>query len=332
MNVLVTGATGFIGSSVCRALVAQGHRTRAFHRSTSSLKAIEGLPLEHALGDILDLDSLRAAMAGAEVVVHCAAQMGTWRDPARMTAGHVTGTRNVVQAALRAGVRRLIYTSSVAALGVPDHPPSRTAQPQTLIDETHDWNYGPHLWQYGYAKHIAEQEVRQAIQDGLEAVIVNPSAVFGAGDVNRTYSSILLAVARGRIPFCPPGGLNAVHIDDVVQGHLAAIQRGRPGERYILGGENLSLARLLAITAEVVGRRPPRLVPPTWLLRGLALPIDLLSRVTPFPVDADLLRLAGYYFYYDTRKAQTELGLTQPRPYRLAAEHALAWYRQQGLL
>jgi dihydroflavonol-4-reductase len=332
MNVLVTGATGFIGSSVCRALVAQGHRPRAFHRPMSSLRAIEGLRLEHALGDILDPDSLGAAMAGIEVVIHCAAQMGPWRDPARMTAGHVMGTRNVARAALRAGVRRLIYTSSVAALGVPDPLPSGRTHPEMLMDEAHDWNYGPSQWRYGYAKHLAEQEIRKAIQDGLEAVIVNPSMVFGPGDVHRIQSSLLWNVARGRIPFCPPGGLNAVHIDDVVEGHLAAIQRGRPGERYILGGENLSHAHLLAVTAEVVGRRPPRLMPPVWLLRFLALPLDLLSRLAPLPIDGGLLRLAGYDFYYDTQKAQADLALSEPKPYRLAAEQAFAWYQQQGLL
>lgn len=332
MTILVTGATGFIGSGLCRALVAQGYRPRAFHRPTSSLKAIEGLPVEHALGDILDPESIRAALNGVEVVFHTAAPMGAWREPARMQAGHVIGTRNVAEAAVRAGVRRLVHTSSVAALGVPDRPGSVRADPSPLIDETHDWNYPPPLWKYGYAKHLSEQEIHHAIERGLEAVIVNPSLVFGAGDGSRVRNSILWNVARGRIPFCLPGGVNAVHIDDVVDGHLAAAERGCPGERYILAGENLPLARLLAIAAEVAGRHPPRLMLPSWLVRGLARPIDLLFRIAPLPISGELLRLAGYNFYYDAHKAQAELGLGQPKPYRLAVDQALAWYRQQGLL
>lgn len=328
MDILVTGATGFIGSSLCRTLIRDGNSLRAFHRHTSPLTALEGLAVEHCLGDILDPASVAPAMEGVEVVFHCAAQMGPWRNPAQSQASHVLGTRNVLQAARRAGVRRVVHTSSVAALGVPEPG----APGDTLLDESHPWNAEPTLWPYGYAKHLAEQEVLAAVHDGLDAVIVNPAAVFGAGDVHRGRKSIIGQVARGHIPVAVAGGLNVVHIDDVVAGHLAALNLGRTGERYILGGENLSITRVLAITAEVVGRRPPRITLPGALVRSTAALVDLVSRPLSLPLTGDLLRLAGLYFYYDMEKSHRELGLPPPTPYRVAAEQAYAWFRTHAYL
>ncbi len=327
MRVLVTGATGFIGSHLCRALLAEGHHVRALQRPTSALLALEGLAVERVVGDLFDPTSLLAAMEGVEVVFHCAGEVGKWRDPGRMAASHVQGTRNVLQAAQRAGVRRVVHTSSVAALGVPDHRPERPGETVPLMDERHQWNANPRHWPYGYAKHMAEGEVLRAVSGGMDVVIVNPAAVFGAGDLNHVSSGVIWHMAHGRVPPIVPGGLNAVHIDDVVAGMLAALARGKAGERYILGGENLTHARLLATVAEVVGRPPPRIVLPAWLLRVLAPALDVLDRVFPLPVRGGLLRMAGYYFYYDTRKAQRELGVPQPRPFRQAAQEAYAWYQ-----
>ncbi len=328
MNILVTGATGFIGSSLCRALIRDGHSVRAFHRHASPLTALEGLAVEHCLGDILDPASLAPAMEGVEAIFHCAAMMGPWRNAAQSQASHVVGTHNVLQAARQAGVRRVVYTSSVAALGVPE--PGGAGN--TLLNESHPWNAAPTLWPYGYAKHLAEQEVLAAVHDGLDAVIVNPALVFGAGDVHRGRKSVIGQVARGRIPVSVAGGLNVVHIDDVVAGHLAALRLGRAGERYILGGENLSITRMLAIAADVTGRRPPRITLPGAPVRSLAALVNLLSRPLNLPLTGDLLRLAGLYFYYDLEKSHRELRLPPPIAYRLAAEQAYAWLQTRAYL
>ncbi len=330
MRVLVSGATGFLGSSLCRALVRQGHTVRALHRATSPLGALHDLPLERVVGDVMDPACLDRAMDGIEVVFHTAAQMGRWGNPEQATASHVLGTRHVLQAARRAGVSRVIHTSSVAALGVPD--PARDEAGAVLMDEHHVWNYAASRWPYGHAKHLAEQEVARAVAAGMWAVIVNPAWVVGPGDVHRVRSSLVWHAARGKIPVSVTGGLNVVHIDDVTAGHLAALARGRCGERYILGGENLNLSTVLRIAAEAAGRRPPRWKLPAGMVRRAAAAVGPLLRALSLPVGNEILQLAGRYFYYDTRKARDELGIGVPRPFRQAVDDALAWYRKAGLL
>lgn len=328
MNVLVTGSTGFIGGALCSALVEQGHNVRAFHRATSSLRLLDGLPVEHALGDLTRPQTLQEAMQDIEVVFHTAALLGGPENPARMYAVTVEGTRAVVQAALEAGVRRLVHTSSVAALGVPEQPPGNRPVP-VLLDENHSWNYFPNRWPYGYAKYLAEQEVQMAVAQGLDAVIVNPSVVLGGGDVYRQSSSLVMRIARNRLPFVVDGGANFVHVTDVVNGHLAALARGRSGERYILGGENLSLSDFVRLVAEVTrGRAPLQL--PAGLVRALASPARLFQSFIHLPVSATMFHLAGMYFYYDLRKAQAALQLEQPRPIREAIAQAYAWFTQDG--
>ncbi len=328
MLTLVTGSTGFLGSHLCRALLAARHRVRALRRPTSSLEPLDGLPVEHTLGDILDPASLARAAQGVQVVFHAAAEMGPWRNPTLMMTTHVVGTRNVAQAAIEAGVQRLVHLSSVAALGLPDRP----GEEAPLLTEDHPWNVSPHAWPYGYAKHQAELEVLDAVRRGLDAVIVNPALVVGPGDVHRVRSNLIWQVARGRIPMAVHAGLNVVHVDDVVEGCLAALARGHRSERYILGGENLTLSQILAQAAEAAGRQPPRLIVPTRLVRALVPAASALARILSIPLETGLLRFAGCFFHYDLAKAQSQLNLAQPRPFRQAAEAALAWYRARGLL
>ena len=324
-NILVTGSTGFIGGQLCRALCEQGHAVRAFHRPTSLTRVLEGLPVEHALGDLTQPDSVNAAMQGIEVVFHVAALLGGQENSGRMYAITVEGTRAVLQAALRAGVRRVVHTSSVAALGVPDF-----ADPGSLpINENHSWNYRPDRWPYGYAKHLAELEVQKAVAQGLDAVIVNPSVVFGPGDVYRQSSSIIMQVARRRLPALTEGGLNVVHIQDVVAGHLAALECGVTGERYILGGENMTHATLARKIAKITGAPAPLLVLPPWMARGLVVPARLAQTFIPLPLAYNSLYLAGYRFYYQTSKAVVELGLNQPLPANQAISDAYAWFKQK---
>lgn len=326
MNILVTGSTGFIGGALCKTLVAQGHNVRAFHRASSTLRLLDDLPVEHAIGDLTQPQTLVDAMRGIQVVFHTAAMLGGLENPSRMYAVTVEGTRGVLQAALQAGVQRFVHTSSVAALGVPEQAPGRLVLP-VLLDESHTWNYHPNRWPYGYAKYLAELEVQLAVGQGLDAVIVNPSVVFGAGDIYRQTDSLILQVARSKLPFLVEGGANFVHIADVVAGHLAALERGRKGERYILGGENLSHAKIVELIAAVTDGKQPVLILPAWLVRAAARPARLLQSYLRLPVNANMLNLAGIHFYYDTRKAQIALQLPAARPIRDAIAEAYSWFQ-----
>jgi dihydroflavonol-4-reductase len=239
----------------------------------------------------------------------------------------------VLKAAKEAGVRRVVYTSSVAALGVPEQPQINRRQAAVpTLDERHTWNFRPDYWPYGYAKYLAELEVQKAVTSGLDVVIVNPTVVFGGGDIYRQGSSIIMQVAEHKVNVLVEGGLNAVHILDVVEGHLAALECGRCGERYILGGENLTHLDLVRKIAGIVGATVPVLVLPGGLVRAGAGPLRLLEPFLDLPVSAGDMHMAGYHFYFDTRKAQVELGLLPPRPVGNAILEAYDWFKQpQGL-
>jgi dihydroflavonol-4-reductase len=292
---------------------------------------LENLDVEHCIGDITQPDSLAAALRGIEVLFHTAAKLGIPRDPDLMYAVTVAGTRNVLNAARAAGVRRVIHTSTVAALGVPEKPRIKHIAPPAM-NEYHTWNFPPQWWPYGHSKYLAEMEVQNAVANGLDAVIVNPALVIGAGDINRVGGNVIIKAAQGILIAAPHGGLNVVHIDDVVRGHLFALERGRIGERYILGGENLSHKEFLQIVAGVVGIQGPRAAIPEWLIRGLAGPVGIAAKFLPLPIGGDLLHKAGYYFYYDTHKAHQELGLSDLRSTHTAIEDAYLWYRQQNII
>lgn len=321
---LVTGSTGFIGSAICRHLVERGHRVRALHRPTSSLAAIADLAVERVTGDILKPESLQPALQGIDWVFHAAAEAAHWRHPEHVTRVNIQGTRNVTRAASEAGVRRLIYTSSIAAMGLPteDRP----------LTEDDSFNLDPGRFPYGYAKQQAERAAREESGDDLEVVILNPSIVLGAGDINQISGTLVIESARGHIPFYPVGGANFVHIDDVADGHVTAAERGRAGQRYILGGENLTYRRLLTNLAEVTGSAPPRIRIPPWLSGPAAWLTALYGRLVGVAVDPNLIRLSRYQLYCDRSKAARELGLAEVRPFRQAAQEAYEWYREQGIL
>ncbi len=324
MKVLVTGSTGFVGSNLCRALLERGHTVRAFHRPSSTLRLLEGLEVEHALGDLTQPETIQAAMEGVQVVFHAAAWMGGGNNqPGKQYAVTVEGTRALLQAALQSGVERVVHTSSVAALGLP----ISSNGPSALINENHTWNFRPDFYPYGYAKYLAEQEVQKAVAHGLDVVIVNPTLVFGAGDVYRQAGSIINQVAERRVSVAIEGGINAVHISDVIDGHLAALECGKTGQRYILGGENLTHLQLIQLIAEVTDAPGPNLVLPGRIIRPLAGPAYLLRAFLNLPISPELLRMAGYYFFYDLSKAETELGLANHRPAKDAITEAFAWFQ-----
>ncbi|RPI85607.1 MAG: NAD-dependent epimerase/dehydratase family protein [Chloroflexi bacterium] len=330
MIALVTGSTGFVGGAICRKLVREGYKVRAFHRESSRTLLLDNLPphsMEHCIGDITRPETLKPALRDVEIVFHAAAQLGKPYIPEKIYTATVQGTRNLLQAAGEAGVKRVVHTSSVAALGVPEDWNGNGSPP--LLDENHTWNYKPQDYPYGYSKYLAEMEVQRAVAQGLDVVIVNPGVVLGAGDINRVGGSILLHMSRGHIPVSIQAGLNAVHIDDVVCGHLAALEKGKTGERYILGGENLTVTEFLEIIGKSVGRRTPKFILPAWAGRMLSRPIGMFGDLVGIPINRELLLMAGKYFFYDMRKARNELGLNEPRPVFDAAREAIDWYRAQ---
>ena len=321
---LVTGATGFVGAALCRALLAQGLRVRAFHRPTSPLDLLAGLPVEHVVGDVLQPASLSAACTGAEWVFHAATETAYWRRPQDVVRTAVEGTRNVVRAARQAGAQRLLLTSSLAALGVPS--------PGSLLDETHEFNLPPRRFPYGYAKHLAEGAARDEAGSALELVIVNPTVILGAGDLHQISGSLITEAARGLAVVWMDGGWNVVHIDDAADGHLAAMRRGRAGERYLLAGENLTHRETLHVVSAIVGRPAPRLRLPGWSIPFLATLIDAVRLFARLPLDGNQLRLSRHYLYCDSGKAQRELGWIPRRTFRQAAQEAFDWYRARGVV
>jgi dihydroflavonol-4-reductase len=330
MLALVTGSTGFLGSHLCWALLEAGYGVRAFHRPTSSLTLLQGLDVEYAVGDITLLPTLEKAMQGVEVVFHAASQVSYWRDSQLMYQVIVGGTRNVLKAAEKAGVQRVVYTSSVAALGVPE-PVKVDGQPP-LIDENHTWNYRPEWWRYGHAKHLAEMDVQRAVAQGLDAVITNPAIIFGPGDTNLTSGELVVRIAQGWGRFTIEGGINVVHAADAARGHLYALKRGRRGERYILGGVNLPIKHLFGIIAEVVGVHPASFKLPNILAHAMAPAFDLAKRLGLSPYNGELLRLAGRFPYYNTSKAERDLGYTWAYSPREMVQETYDWYRERGFL
>lgn len=328
MTTLVTGATGFLGSQLCRRLAAAGEHVRALHRATSDLSILSGVDVEWVKGDLLDRRSLVRASRGCRSVYHCGGLVARWQDPEPMIASHVAGTTNILQAAKLARVSRFVHVSSVAALGVPG---SRQGVEQPApMTESHFWNYDPVRWPYGYAKHLTEMTVMQAVAAGLPAVIVNPSVVLGAGDVHRRQDSIVELIAGGKLPpLVPPGGLNAVHIDDVLDGILAVHERGEPGERYVLGGENISMLEFIDRIGRAIGVTRNYIVVPARIFHLAEHASGLIERFKILPVQASLLSLAGMSFYYDTSKARRELGIMPTRSLEQAAIATHNWFRDQ---
>jgi len=324
---LVTGATGFVGSAVARALLRRGIPVRVLARPNSDRRNLAELSVEVAEGALEDPRSLARAVAGCRCVYHVAADYRIWvPDPAPMFRANVEGTRDLLTAALEAGVERVVYTSSVATLGLVAGGSADEETPSSADDMI-----GP----YKRSKFEAEEVVRELVRDrGLPVVIVNPSTPVGPGDVKPTPTGrLIVEAARGRMPAFVDTGLNIVHVDDVAEGHLAAAEKGRIGERYILGGENMALAEILAEVARAVGRRPPWLRVPHGMLFPVAAAAEVAARFTgrdPF-ITLDGVRMSRKKMYFSSKKAARELGYA-PRPAREAIVDAVRWFGANGYL
>ena len=324
--VLLTGGSGFVGSAVARALLAAGYRVRALVRPSSPRNNLAGLDLEMVDGDICDTAAVSRAMRGARHVVHAAADYRLWtRDPATLVRTNVEGTRTVMEAALAAGVARVVYTSSVATLRPRD---DRVADEADALDEAGA------IGAYKRSKVAAERVVEATAARGLAVVIVNPSTPIGPRDIKPTPTGrVIVEAARGRMPAFVDTGMNLVHVDDVAAGHVAALERGRPGERYILGGDNVPLRAMLREIAGLAGRRPPRFALPRAPLYPLATVAEAIAGVTgraPL-LTRDGLRMSRHRMYFTSEKAMRELGY-RPRPHAEGLRDAIEWFAAAGYL
>lgn len=329
MLALVTGASGFVGSAVARELLAAGHEVRALVRPTSVLRNLAGLRVETVVGDLASERALRRAAGGCDAVFHVAADYRLWAsDPAALYRSNVEGTQLLLRAAADAGARKIVFTSSVATIGSRAGARPADEQAQASLDDM--------IGHYKRSKFLAEAHVlRLARDEGLPAVVVNPSAPVGPRDSRPTPTGrMVLDAARGRMPAYVNTGLNVVHVDDVARGHLLAWERGAIGERYILGGENLLLKDLFARIATLAGRAAPRLRLPLAPLYPLAFACEVYARLRGGAeprLTLDALRMAKKPMFFTSEKAQRELGFGA-RSADHALADAIAWYRGNGYL
>jgi dihydroflavonol-4-reductase len=324
---LVTGATGFVGAAVVRALVRTGQKVRVLARPNSDRRNLRGLSVEIAEGSLEDAKSLAAAVAECRYLFHIAADYRLWvPDPETMRRVNVGGTRDLMLAAQAAGVERIVYTSSVAVLGIADGGIADEETPSSAADMI-----GP----YKLSKFEAEAAVRDLIETrGLPAVIVNPSTPIGPGDIKPTPTGkLIVQAARGRMPGFVDTGLNIAHVDDVALGHLLAAHRGAIGRRYILGGDNMTLAEILAEVAQITGGRRPILRFPhlaAWPIAAGAEAVARLTKREPFAT-VDGVKMARKKMFFSSARAIAELGYA-PRPARQAIVDAIAWFKANSYL
>ena len=327
MKALVTGATGFVGSHVTRQLIEAGHSVRALYRSQKKLSQLADLELDAVPGDLDDVARLERACAGCDVVFHVAAKADYWKDDDRdvLWRVNVEGTRNLLTAARAAGVRRVVFTSSASTIGI--LPGAASA------DETTPFNLPPERFWYAYTKLKAEEVAAGFAADGLDVVTLNPAVIIGPGDLNAISGSFIIETARFQwlLPLSS-GGLAVIDVRDVARAHVAAIERGQSGERYILSAANLSYREFFGLIAAACEVRPPLLSTPDWLLEPTARFIDVLRRLgIQTPMDANQTRLGRSHVCFDAGKANRELGAPQI-DIETSLRDTFAWYQQHGYI
>ncbi len=321
----VTGGTGFVGANLIRLLLKEGYQVRALVRQDSRLDNLQGLDVELVKGDLTN-PNLATQMTGCEVLFHVAAHYSLWQtDRDRLYQANVMGTRNILTAARQAGIERSVYTSSVAAIGVGDY-----GQP---VDETHQSPVEELIGHYKKSKYWAEQEAVKAAQAGQDIVIVNPSTPIGAWDLKPTPTGedIILRMLRRKMPAYVETGLNFIHVEDVAQGHLLALQKGKSGDRYILGHQNLTLKQLLDQLSQLTGLPAPSRSIPAWIPLSVAWVDErILAPLGKTPtVSIDGVRMSQHAMYYDATKAVRDLGLPQT-PIYTALKDAVDWFVSNG--
>jgi len=326
--ILVTGATGFVGSAVVRLLLDKGDAVRVLARPGSDRSNLAGLDVEVAEGDLLQPETLRRAVQGCTGLYHVAADYRLWtRNPEQMLKANVEGTRSILRAAADAGVSRIVYTSSVATLGIVKNGAGDEQTPVTFDDM---------IGIYKQSKYLAEVAAQELIDnDSIPCVIVNPSTPVGPRDIKPTPTGrMIVEAAAGRMPAFVDTGLNIVHVDDVATGHLLAFDKGVVGERYVLGGENMELSAILAEIARITNRKAPNIKIPHNLILPLGYAAEAWTRLTggsePF-VTVDGIRMAKKMMFFSSAKAKRDLGyVARPAPHAL--EDAVSWFRGKGYL
>ena len=325
MKALVTGATGFVGGAVARALIRAGVDVRVLARSQSDTQNLSGLPVERVEGDLLNPASLRTALAGCQQLYHVAAYYALWaKDPSIFYDINVTGTCNVLTAARLAGIQRTVYCSTIGAIGLPADGGLGSENTPVSLDQM--------AGHYKRSKYLAEQEVLKFASEGLPVVIVNPSAPVGAADVKPTPTGqVIVDFMKGRMPAYIETGLNIVDVDDVAAGHLLAMEKGRQGERYILGCRNLMLKDVFDILSGLTGIKAPSLRLPRSAVLPLAYVNQWIANLTGQPprIPLEGVKMAKYRMHYDCSKAIRELGIPQTPP-EAALEKAVQWFRSHG--
>jgi dihydroflavonol-4-reductase len=324
----ITGATGFVGAAVARALTVSGWQLRGLTRASSDRRNLSGLPIEMVTGDLRDPSSYAGALKGCEALFHVAADYRLWAPhPDDLYAINVEGTRALLLAAQRAGIEKIVYTSSVATL--------RLVGDGTIADENSIATLADMIGHYKRSKFLAEQVVQQWAGAGPAngwVVIVNPSTPVGPCDVKPTPTGqIVLDAAAGRTPAYVDTGLNIAHVDDIARGHVLALERGRHGERYILGGDDLTLKEILTQVTRIAGRRPPRIRLPHGVVLPIAHVAQAFAHLTggSTRITVEGVRMAKKRMYFSSAKAVRELGYTWRDPAR-AFQDAVRWFRDAG--
>ncbi len=326
MKALVTGATGFIGSNVVRALLQRGYEVRVLVRESSNRANLAGLDLEPVIGDVLDRASVARAVEGCDGILHVAAAYALWTpDPQLVYDTNVEGTVNVLSAARAAGVEKVVYTSTESTIGISENGclgnEAMFVEPSELAGH------------YKRSKYLAEQTALRMAGEGLPVVVVNPTTPVGPGDIRPTPTGqIVVDFVNGRMPAYANTGLNLVDVEDVAMGHVLALEKGRPGERYILGHENLTLREIFAALARVTGRPAPRLRIPLWLALGAAYASEFAARrLTGGPprIPVTAVKVARHFRFFDCTRAVRELGMPQT-PIDVALDKAVRWFREHG--
>ena len=325
----LTGATGFLGRSLVPALLERGCQVTVLLRGEPSW--LPRLPVELARGDLLDEASLEAGLEGCQQVVHAAGVVSYRRgDAGLLQEVHVRGTQNLCRAALRRGVQRLVLVSSTAAVGIGEDPRRPADESQRFAGR---WNHIPYM----RTKRLAEEAALSFLARGLPVVVVNPSTLYGPGDVKLHSGEVFRNIASGRLRVAPPGGNGVVAVEDCAAGVLAALERGRPGERYILNSENLSFLEIFRVICGLLGREPVARCYPGWMGLPFLCAAGLLERLCgafgrPAPIDSGTVAVAWRFRYYDSAKARRELGWVPQIPFVEACRRALEFYRERGVL
>jgi dihydroflavonol-4-reductase len=326
MKVLVTGATGFLGGWMVRKLIEDGNEVKILRRKSSNLEDLEGLQIEHAEGDVTNAQSLVEATRGVDSVFHLAGLIAYTRAQREaMQKVNVDGTKNVIDACVTNKIRRLLHLSSVVAIGASfDKVPLNEESPYNV----RHLNLG-----YFETKHDAEVLVKKAVSENkLDAVMVNPSTIYGAGDAKKGSRGAQLKVAQGKMPFFTGGGVNVVAVEDVVDATVKAWKVGRTGERYILSGENILIKDLFTMIAKEAGIAPPKIFLPNPVVHAIGAVGDMLEKIgKKGPINSETAWTSTLYHWFDSSKAQRELGL-RPKPASYAIAQSIGWVRENGLL